>query len=175
MSTVISEMQPLRSLISIVVGAGPACGPCAQEVNRSRSTIRLVGVAGARVSPEKSRAWMAGACASREIRMFGLMGFIFFFEKPACLDGGGARTSGGSCLSGWLGRVYLEKMVCLDGCGAYPRERRVWMAVPAHFKSRISVSGVSLMVLDYSYYVEVAILSNVCGWGTFRTPHPQGA
>ena len=114
MSTVISEMQPLRSFLSIVVGAGPACGPCAQEVNRSRSTIRLVGVAGARVSLEKSRAWMAGARASREIRMFGLMGFIFF-EKPACLDGGGrGLPEEAACLDGWVAYILRNRIAWID-------------------------------------------------------------
>ena len=101
MSTVISEMQPLRSFLSIVVGVGPACGPCAQEVNRSRSTIRLVGVARARVSPEESRARMAGA--NSHVRFDGIH---FFLEKQACLDGGGrGLPEVAACLDGWVAYI----------------------------------------------------------------------
>ena len=41
----------------------------------------------------------------------------------------GARISREKGLSGWQGRVFLEKMACLDGWGAYlSRKRLVWMA-----------------------------------------------
>ena len=98
MSTVISEMQPLRSFLSIVVDAGPACGPCAQEVNRSRSTIPLVGVARARVPPEENEAWMAGA--NSQVRFDGI---LFFFEQQTCLDGGGrGLPEVAACLHVWV-------------------------------------------------------------------------
>jgi len=41
----------------------------------------------------------------------------------------GAHISREKGLSGWLGRVFLEKEACLDGWGAYfSRKRLVWMA-----------------------------------------------
>ena len=41
----------------------------------------------------------------------------------------GAHISREKGLSGWLGRVFLGKMACLDGWGAYfPRKRFAWMA-----------------------------------------------
>ena len=95
--------------------------------------------------------------------------FVVFFFREASVSGWrGARTSRGSCLSGWLGRVYLEKLDCLDGCGAYPRERLVWMAVPALLRSRISVWSVSLLALDYSYYVQLVWM------GHFQDSPPPG-
>ena len=40
-----------------------------------------------------------------------------------------ARISQEEGLFGWLGRIFFEKKVCLDGWGAYfSRKRLVWMA-----------------------------------------------
>ena len=82
-----------------------------------------------------------------------------FFRETSLSGWREARTSRGSCSSGWLGRVNLEKMACRDDCGAYPRES---------LRSRLSVWRVSLLVLDYSYHVQLVWM------GRFQDSSPQG-
>ena len=75
-----------------------------------------------------------------------------------------ARISREKGLSGWLGRVFLEKKACLDGWGAYfSRKRLAWMAGGTSSEIQEISLEFSFMVLVNNSFLKVVILGNLCG------------
>ena len=111
---------------------------------------------------------MAGAHIFREKGLSGWLGRVFLEKRGS---------------SGWLGRVFLEKKACLDGWGAYFSRKGlpcwlwcVFLEKKACLDGWRDLSEIqeispefSFMVFDYNSYVKVVILGNLCG-GAFRTP-----
>ena len=75
----------------------------------------------------KRLVWMAGAHIFREKGLSGWLGRVFLEKRGS---------------SGWLGRVFLEKKACLDGWGAYfSRKRLVWMAGARISREKACLAG----------------------------------
>ena len=112
---------------------------------------------------------MAGAHIFREKGLSGWLGRVFL-EKKACLDGWGAYFSRKRLV--WMAgaRISREK-ACLAGCGAYfSKKRLAWMAAGDLSEIQEISPEFSFMVFDYNSYVKVAILGNLCGGGLQDSP-----